>query len=249
MNADIDTVLRRYRYDGTRLIDILWDVQHLYGHIPDELLPQIATALNRSPLDIVETASFYHFFHSKPSGRHRIYLSNTVIAKMSGYQAVYDTLERETGVRFGETDEAGMFGLFETPCIGLSDQEPAMMIDSVVFTRLTPESVADIIAQLKTGRAAADIANPAGLPDDDIAYVDALVESNVHTRGPVFFRGQTDYKALLKNCLAGTPEQTIGDGHRIRAARIRRCRVSNRAEVAPVQGRPGRREVRHLQRR
>jgi len=36
------------------------------------------------------------------------------------------------------------------------------------------------------------------------------VESNVHTRGPVFFRGETDYTALLKNCLAGTPEQTIG---------------------------------------
>jgi len=151
MNADIEAVLRRYRYDGSRLIDILWDVQHLCGHIPDEHLPQIATGLNRSPLDIVETASFYHFFHRKPSGRHRIYLSNTVIAKMSGYQAVYDTLERETGVRFGETDEAGMFGLFETPCIGLSDQEPAIMIDSVVFTRLTPESVADIIAQLKPG--------------------------------------------------------------------------------------------------
>jgi [NiFe] hydrogenase diaphorase moiety large subunit len=210
MNADIDTMLRRYRYDGTRLIDILWDVQHLYGHIPDELLPQIATALNRSPLDLVETASFYHFFHSKPSGRHRIYLSNTVIAKMSGFQAVYDALEQETGVRFGETDEAGMFGLFETPCIGLSDQEPAMMIDSVVFTRLTPESIANIVAQLKTGRTAADIANPAALPDDAIGYVEALVESNFHTRGPVFFRGEPDYKALLKNCLAGTPEQTIG---------------------------------------
>ena len=99
MNADIDTVLRRYRYDGTRLIDVLWDVQRLYGHIPDGLLPQIGTALNRSPLDIVETASFYHFFHSQPSGRHRIYLSNTVIAKMNGYQAVYDALERATGMQ------------------------------------------------------------------------------------------------------------------------------------------------------
>jgi [NiFe] hydrogenase diaphorase moiety large subunit len=210
MNADVDTVLRRYRYDGTRLIDILWDVQDLCGYIPDEHLSQIATAVNRSPLDIVETASFYHFFHTKPSGRHRIYLSNTVIAKMGGYRAVYDALERQTGVRFGAPDAEGMFGLFETPCIGLSDQEPAMMVDSVVFTRLTPKSVADIIARMKAGSAAADIANPAGLPDDGLAYVDALVESNVHTRGPVFFRGETDYKALLKNCLARTPEQTIG---------------------------------------
>ncbi|WP_333891584.1 NAD(P)H-dependent oxidoreductase subunit E [Mycolicibacterium gadium] len=210
MNADIDTVLRRYRYDGTRLIDILWDVQHLYGYIPAEHLPQMAVGLNRTPLDIVETASFYHFFHSTPAGRHRIYLSNTVIAKMNGFQAVYDALERQTGARFGETDADGIFGLFETPCIGLSDQEPAMMVDSVVFTRLTPDSVATIIAQLKMGKTAADIANPEGLPDNGIAYVEALVESNVHTRGPVFFRGEPDYQTLLKNCLAGTPEQTIG---------------------------------------
>ncbi|KAA0079525.1 NADP oxidoreductase [Mycolicibacterium sp. P9-64] len=210
MNRDIETILGRYHYDGTRLIDILWDVQHLYGHISDDHLPQLAAALSRSPLDIVETASFYHFFHRTPSGRHRIYLSNTVIAKMRGYQDVYDALESETGVRFGETDESGTFGLFETQCIGLSDQEPAMMIDRVVFTRLTPESVANVIAQLKAGRTAADVANPAGLPDDGIAYVDALVESNVHTRGPVFFLGQTDYQALLKSCLASTPEQIIG---------------------------------------
>jgi len=210
MNAVVDGILQRHRYDGTRLIDILWDVQRAFGHIPDEHLPRLAAALNRTPRDILETASFYHFFHGEPSGRHRIYLSNTVIAKMRGYQAVYDALERETGVRFGETDGTGMFGLFETPCIGLSDQEPAMMIDRVVFTRLTPESVADVIARLKAGSTPADIANPAGLPDDGLDYVDALVESNVHTRGPVFFRGQPDYQALLKNCLASTPEQIMG---------------------------------------
>lgn len=211
MTSDIDTVVRRHHYDGTRLMDILWDVQHLYGHIPDDVLPQLATALDRSPLDIVETASFYHFFHRQPSGQHRIYLSNTVIAKTRGYQAVYDTLELQTGARFGDTDEAGMFGLFETPCIGLSDQEPAMLIDNVVFTRLTPDTVTDIISQLKTGKVAADIANPAGLPEDGIAYVDHLVQSNIRTQGPVFFCGTTDYRALLDRCLAGTPEQTISE--------------------------------------
>ncbi len=209
MNPDIETVLRRHRYDGTRLIDILWDVQNLYGHIPDEHLPQMASGLNRSALDIVETASFYHFFHSTPAGRHRIYLSNTVIAKMNGYQAVRDALERETGVRFAETDAGGMFGLFETPCIGLSDQEPAMLLDGVVFTRLTPDTVADVVAGLKAGKAAADIANPAGLPADGIAYVENLVESSVRTRGPVFFRDGADHQGLLERCLAGTAEQTI----------------------------------------
>ncbi|MCH9668977.1 MAG: NAD(P)H-dependent oxidoreductase subunit E [Actinomycetia bacterium] len=209
MNADIEAILRRHRHDGTRLIDILWDVQHLFGHIPDEHLPQLATGLNRSAPDIVETASFYHFFHSKPSGRHRIYLSNTVIAKMNGYWAVRGSLERQTGVRFGERSEGELFSLFETPCIGLSDQEPAMLLDDVVFTRLTPDTVADIVARLRAGEAAADIANPARLPEDSVAYVDALVESNVHTRGPVFFCESPDHMAWLQRCLAGTPDQTI----------------------------------------
>jgi len=209
MDRRIMTILERYRSDRNRLIDILWDVQHEYGHIPDAALSQLGARLKLSPLDIRETASFYHFFHDKPSGKCRIYLSNTVIAKMNGYQAVYDALERETGVRFGETDPTGMFGLFETPCIGLSDQEPAMLIDEVVFTRLGPGKIADIVAQLRQGRSPAEIANPAGLPSHDVAYVDALVESNVRTRGPVFFRGRTDFRSLLDQCLALRPEQVI----------------------------------------
>ncbi|AAP85841.1 bidirectional NAD-reducing hydrogenase diaphorase subunit HoxF (plasmid) [Cupriavidus necator H16] len=209
MDSRITTILERYRSDRTRLIDILWDVQHEYGHIPDAVLPQLGAGLKLSPLDIRETASFYHFFLDKPSGKYRIYLCNSVIAKINGYQAVREALERETGIRFGETDPNGMFGLFDTPCIGLSDQEPAMLIDKVVFTRLRPGKITDIIAQLKQGRSPAEIANPAGLPSQDIAYVDAMVESNVRTKGPVFFRGRTDLRSLLDQCLLLKPEQVI----------------------------------------
>lgn len=207
--GDVDVILRRYGYDGTRLIDILWDVQLLCGHLPDELLSHVATAVGRTRLDIVETASFYHFFNLGPAVEHRIYLSDNVIAKMNGYAEVRDALEAHTGARFGRPDTSAMFGLFETPCIGLSDQEPAMLVDGVAFTRLTPDVVAGVITALKDGRPAADIANPTELPADVVGYVDTLVESNVHTNGPVFFCGGVDYASLLDRCLATAPEQTI----------------------------------------
>ena len=85
---------------------------------------------------------------------------------MNGYHEVLAALEHETGARFGGVDASGTFGLFDTPCIGLSDQEPAMLVDDVVFTRLTPATVATIIGELKAGRTAAELANPAGLPTD-----------------------------------------------------------------------------------
>jgi [NiFe] hydrogenase diaphorase moiety large subunit len=208
-DRDVEVILRRYAYDGTRLIDILWDAQLLCGHLPDAILKQIATAVHRTRLDIVETASFYHFFHLGPSVEHRIYLSDTVIAKMNGYAEVHDALEVHTGARFDRPDTSATFGLFETPCIGLSDQEPAMLVDDVVFTRLTPGVVAAVVTALKGGRPAADIANPTGLSADVVGYVDTLVESNVHTDGPVFFCGGADYASLLERCLADAPERAI----------------------------------------
>ena len=151
MVAKIAAILDRHPRDRTGLIDILWDVQRSYGYIPDEAAQAIGRSLRMTPEDVLETATFYHFFHTTPSGRYRIYLCDTVIAKMHGYQEVHQALERETGTRFNGPGSED-FGLFETACVGLSDTEPAMLIDDVVFTDLTPTSVTDIISRLKQGQ-------------------------------------------------------------------------------------------------
>ena len=208
MTTDIAAMLDAHGRDRTGLLDMLWEVQRRIGYISAEAAAAIADRLALSVEDVLETATFYHFFHTAPAGRHRIYLSNTVIAKMHRYDEVYAALERETGVRFGEP-ASPEFGLFETACIGLSDQEPAMLVDGVVFTDLTPESVGEIVAGLKGGSTAEELANPRGLPRDDRAYVEALSGSTVHTTGPVFFRGETDHESLLARCRAQSSDEVI----------------------------------------
>ena len=208
MTTDIAAMLDAHGRDRTGLLDMLWEVQRRIGYISAEAAAAIADRLAMSVEDVLETATFYHFFHTAPAGRHRIYLSNTVIAKMHRYDEVYAALERETGVRFGEP-ASPEFGLFETACIGLSDQEPAMLVDGVVFTDLTPESVGEIVAGLKGGSTAEELANPRGLPRDDRAYVEALSGSTVHTTGPVFFRGETDHESLLARCRAQSSDEVI----------------------------------------
>jgi [NiFe] hydrogenase diaphorase moiety large subunit len=208
MASDIATILDRHAKDRTELIGILWDVQRSYGHIPPEAVQAIASRLGLAREDVLETATFYHFFHTAASGRNRIYLSNTVVAKLRGYQQVHDALEQETGAQFGGPGSAD-FGLFETACIGLSDHEPAMLIDDVVFTDLTPASVADIISRLRQEQSPAEIANPSGLSRSEAAYVDALTHTAVYRSGPVFFGDEIDYRALLTRCLALTPQEVI----------------------------------------
>lgn len=208
MTFDIATILDGHDRERTELIDVLWAVQRNVGHISADTAAAIADWLGLSTDDVLETATFYHFFHTTPSGRHRIYLSNTVIGKMNGYQQVYDALERETGTQFGGPGSAD-FGLFETSCIGMSDREPAMLIDDVVFTDLTPASITEIVAGLKSGLAPEQIANPVALPHHDAAYVESLTHPSVHTAGPVFFCGDTDYAALIERCRAMTPDDVI----------------------------------------
>jgi [NiFe] hydrogenase diaphorase moiety large subunit len=205
----IDEILAPYNSDRTRLMDILWDIQHQWGYIPDAVLPEMADKLGLTELDIRETYSFYHFFLGKPPAKHQIYLSDTVIARMHSYQAVYDALEQETGCVFGEKDATGTFGLETTSCIGLSDQEPAMLIGKQVFTRLTPEKISQIIRRLKSGESPANIVNPDGVASDTLAYIHTMVESGIRSKGAVFFHNKTDFKSLLNQVIDSHPEGVI----------------------------------------
>lgn len=205
----IHEILEHHNSDRTRLMDILWDIQHQWGYVPDEVLPEMAGKLGLTELDIRETYSFYHFFLGKPPAKHQIYLSDTVIARMHGYQAVHDALEQETGCVFGEKDATGTFGLETAECIGLSDQEPAMLIGKEVFTRLTPEKISQIVKRLKSGESPADIVNPEGLPSDTLAYVHAMVDSGIRIKGAVYFQNKTDFKALLNQVINTRPEVVI----------------------------------------
>ncbi len=201
MNRSIQTVLAQYNFDKTRLMDILWDVQHQHDYISEEAVTEIASGLTMSNDDVMETLSFYHFFHTKPFGKHKVYLCNTTIAKMGCYQEVRQALQTALDTSFGNTDPTGVFGLGDANCIGLSDQEPAMMVDDVVFTRLTATKVNSIIEQLKQGKTAEEIANLDRFPSTSLDYVEAIVDSNIHTKGQVLFEQGRDYKAILQHCL------------------------------------------------
>jgi [NiFe] hydrogenase diaphorase moiety large subunit len=209
MNQKIRQILEHYHSDKTRLMDMLWDLQREDGYISDAAVASLAEGLNLSALDVRETLSFYHFFHDRPFGKHKIYLANSVIAKMNGYDDVRNALEQETGCTFGGVDASGTFGLGDVNCIGLSDQEPAMMVDEVVFTNLTAAKIRDVVTQLKQGKTAVEIANPQGVSSKDVAYVDAMVASNIRNQGAVMFKADRDYRAILKACLDTHPQEVI----------------------------------------
>ena len=68
---------------------------------------------------------------------------------MQGKKKIETILERELGVKFGETSKDGMFSLEYTNCMGMCDKGPAMMVNNEVYDSLTPEKIVDIIDNYK----------------------------------------------------------------------------------------------------
>jgi len=172
----------------SRLLTSLWQHQMQDGYISREAIQQLAGEHQLSEIEVEGVATFYHFFHPQPAGKHTIYLNNSILSELKGFERIKESFERETGARTGSTDPSGTFGLYATPCIGLSDQEPAALIDFYPFTNLNALKVKEIIQKLKQGKSAEEICDT---PLDNIRFTPA----NNRT---LFFAPYTRGEALNK---------------------------------------------------
>jgi [NiFe] hydrogenase diaphorase moiety large subunit len=170
----------------THMLNKLWALQKKHGHISDEAIDEIAAEFNITHIEVEGVVSFYHFFHRRPTGKFTIYLNNSIVSDFKGFQRIKDTFARETGTTFGSVDRTGTFGLFLTPCIGLSDQEPAALINFYPFTNLNTIKVKEIITKLKNGASPENICDE---PADNIRYT---------PEKSVFFGNWTPGSALKK---------------------------------------------------
>jgi [NiFe] hydrogenase diaphorase moiety large subunit len=152
------------------LLSQLWTLQTDERHISKSSIEKLAQQHRLSQIEIEGVASFYHFFHKQRAGKHTIYLNNSIISQLKGFERIRETFERETGARLGSVDPSGTFGLYQTPCIGLSDQEPAALIDFYPFTNLNALKVKEIIQKIKNGKSPQEICDQ---PLDNIRFMPA----------------------------------------------------------------------------
>ncbi|HOW24881.1 MAG TPA: NAD(P)H-dependent oxidoreductase subunit E [Bacteroidales bacterium] len=209
MNSIVQKSIDQFGKDKTRLMDMLLQIQDEMGYIPEEAVLQLAQELNISTVDVKQTISFYHFFACKPRGKYRVYLNNSLVAEMMGRKDVAAAFERETGCRFGSVTPDGLIGLFETSDIGMNDQEPAALINDVVFTRLTPFRVKELVKDMKAGKPVHEMFHePLGDGQNASDLIKAMVQNNIRRSGILLNRDANPGDALNK-VVKMSPEQVI----------------------------------------
>lgn len=127
------------------LMPILQDIVKKHNYLTDDAMVAVATELDISAAEVYGTASFYSFLDTEERGKNVIRVCKTITCSMKGKNDIMATLEDVLKIRIGETTPDKMFTLLETNCIGWCHKAPAMLINDMPYTDLTPESVIEII--------------------------------------------------------------------------------------------------------
>ncbi len=117
---------------------------------------------------------------------------------MMGRAEVATAFEKATGAKFGGVSDDGLFGLFDTACIGMNDQEPAAIINGVVFPKITSYRVKELIKAFREGKTADKMVNSFGGGQNQSDLIKSMVTNNLNRRGAVIFSDYTAGDALKK---------------------------------------------------
>ncbi|HKK41117.1 MAG TPA: NADH-quinone oxidoreductase subunit NuoE [Bacteroidales bacterium] len=127
------------------LLPILQGIVQKHNYLTDEVMVEIAKELDISAAEVYGTASFYTFLDTKPRGKYVIRVCKTITCSMKGKSDIIQTLEEMLKIKVGETTADSQFSLLETNCIGWCHKAPAILINEMPYTELTPEKVTEII--------------------------------------------------------------------------------------------------------
>ncbi|HLP71891.1 MAG TPA: NAD(P)H-dependent oxidoreductase subunit E [Bacteroidales bacterium] len=127
------------------LMPILQGIVQKHNYLTDEAMVEVARELDISAAEVYGTASFYTFLDTQVRGKYVIRICKTITCSMKGKIDIIHTIEDILKIKVGETTPDRQFSLLETNCIGWCHKAPAILINDMPYTELTPEKVTEII--------------------------------------------------------------------------------------------------------
>ena len=200
-----------------RVLEAAEAVQREFGCVDAHATDIIAQEMDVKRVEVEGVVSFYAFLSDRPQGNVVIRLCNDVIDRMKGADEVADALTDELGIDFGQTTPDGKITIEKVPCIGMSDQAPAALINNTVVTYLGGDQARSIVRRLLKDPDPTKLVGRLGDGNNAHDLVRSMVHNNIRMTGDVVLAGMPP-GAGLRNAIAMSPVEVIND---IKTSRLR----------------------------
>ncbi|NIQ06826.1 MAG: NAD(P)H-dependent oxidoreductase subunit E, partial [Candidatus Korarchaeota archaeon] len=124
--SEVDKIIKSFSCEESALIAILQEIENLYGYLPDWTLRHVSEELNVPLTQVYGVASFYDAFHLTPRGKRLIRVCLGTACYLRGSARVLEALERELGIKDGETTPDLEFSIQSVRCLGACALAPVM---------------------------------------------------------------------------------------------------------------------------
>ena len=141
----VDRIINKYDGDRETLVPILQDINSEFNWLPPDILMRVSEAKQIPVEHVLRIATFYKAFSLKPRGKHIITVCTGTACHVKGAQRILDRLERELGVKTGETTSDMQFTLESVRCIGCCGLSPVVTVGEELFGKMNPAKAATII--------------------------------------------------------------------------------------------------------
>jgi len=131
--------------DGFDLIAVL-DYGH--GMFTESLVKHIE-ALGVPFSQVMQIATFYKTFSLKPKGRHEVHVCTGTSCHLRGAARLLAAVQRQIGIKPGETDPESRFSLETGSCLGSCSIGPEVIVDGTHHARMTPAKVEDVLKRYR----------------------------------------------------------------------------------------------------
>ena len=145
IKEQLDEILSRYIGESGDLIPILQEAQERFGYLPEGVMAGIAKFLRLPESTVYGVGTFYAQFKFTPTGKRVVKVCRGTACHVRGGVRVLNEVERQLGIKPGETTDDLEYSLETIACFGSCALAPVVVIDKTVYGRMTTKKVAGVL--------------------------------------------------------------------------------------------------------
>ncbi|RPJ04425.1 MAG: NAD(P)H-dependent oxidoreductase subunit E [Deltaproteobacteria bacterium] len=145
--AKLEGIIARHKGKPGGLIPVLEEAQVSLEYLPVSVQKKIAKGLNLPFSRVYGVVTFYSFFTMTPRGRHTVRVCLGTACYVRGGKALSEAIEKEFGVKEGDTTPDRRFTYETVRCLGACGLGPVVVVDEDVHGRMKPSKLKDVLSQ------------------------------------------------------------------------------------------------------
>lgn len=146
---DYKDIIASYADKPGGIIEAYHAVQRELSYLPVEAVTEAARVFNLPASDAYGIATFYSMFSVASRGKNVIRICESAPCHVAGAAEVVAALERELGIKMGESTADGKFALEFTECVGQCQATPVITINGKPHLDVSPARIPAILAEYK----------------------------------------------------------------------------------------------------